>query len=117
MKFRLPKIKIFQRLISLRYLYILIVILTTGVTSSLGSFLYKNFYQTITQSEEIILLKKEVAPDAIDIKEVENIINNLNKKTTNNNIDWETIKNPFGLTANPKITESEKTNTQESITE
>lgn len=71
------------------------IILIMGVLITLGLFLYKNFYQTITQSEEIILLKQEVAPDTINMKKVEAILKALEEKTTTTNIIWQEIKNPF----------------------
>lgn len=67
-----------------------------GVSITLGFFLYKNFYQTITQSKEIILLRKEVAPDSLNLEKVEKIIELLEKKTTTTEmINLEKIKDPF----------------------
>lgn len=96
MKFKLPRIKIFQLLFSLKYFYFIIILLIVGFSITLGLFLYKNFYQTITQSKEIILLRKEVAPDSLNLEKVEKIIELLERKTTTTEmINFEKIKDPF----------------------
>ncbi len=97
MKLKLPKIKIIQILLSLKYFYSLVTILVVGIIVILGLFLYNNLYQTIAQSKEIILLRQEVAPDSIDMEKVSKILEKLNKKTTANDINWAEIKNPFIL--------------------
>lgn len=99
MKFKMPKIKILKVLLSSKLLYGLIIILVIAILSVLIFFLYKNFYQTITQSEQIILLKKEVAPDTIDMKRVGQVLDLLDKKTTTTEaIIYSEIKNPFDIT-------------------
>ncbi|NUM25164.1 MAG: hypothetical protein HUU49_00900 [Candidatus Buchananbacteria bacterium] len=105
MKIKLPKIKASKALFSLRYFYILIFVLLLTALALLGSFLYRNFYQTIAQSEEIILLKKEVAPDIIDINKVETVLNRLNKKSsTTDDINFDVITDPFNENkVNPEI--------------
>lgn len=60
--------------------YILMTILSLSILTYVTSFLYKNFYQTITQSEEIILLKKEVASEDVNMDKFERIILNIEKK-------------------------------------
>ena len=97
MKLKLPKIKIFQALLSLKYLYWFVALIAVVVAAILGFFLYKNFYQTITSSEEIILLKSEVAPDTINMKKVEAILKALAEKTAANDMDWQKIRNPFNM--------------------
>lgn len=70
---------------------------------SLGFFLYRYFYQTITQSEEIIVLRREVAPESINIEEVQAVIDAYTKKTASSEtISWNTQRNPF--TAQPLAT-------------
>lgn len=109
MKFKLPKIRIFSILFSLKYLYVLILLLLIGLSGILGLFLYKNLYQTIAQTEEIMILRQEVAPDIIDMKRVEAILESLNKKTTTTEeINWQEIKNPFYFTpSEPAIPQPE----------
>lgn len=98
MKFKLPKIKIFKPILSLKYLYFFVALVITAAAIILIVFLYFNFYQTITQSQQIILLKQEVSPDTINSKKVNNILGLLDKKATSTDgIDWQTIKNPFYL--------------------
>lgn len=99
MKLKLPKIKkikIFRALFSLKYFYVLVIILIIGVSGILGWFLYKNFYQTIAQTEEIILLKQEVAPDTINMGKVDSVLKFLDKKIkSTSTINWLKIRNPF----------------------
>lgn len=44
-------------------------------------FLYKNFYQIITQTKEILVLREKVALTAVDMAKFDLIINRLTKKT------------------------------------
>jgi hypothetical protein len=63
-------------------------------------FLYKNFYQTIAQSEEVVLLKKEVAPDAINMNKVNAVLGALDQKTAmTDSVDFTGIKNPFDFSS------------------
>lgn len=43
-------------------------------------FLYKNFYQTITSSQELIILKKQVMTEDIDISKFDLIIKKFEEK-------------------------------------
>ncbi len=61
----------------------------------LGFFLYGNIYQTITQSEQIIILKQEVAPDIVNMKKFNDVLQKITKKTSLKEIDWKKINNPF----------------------
>ncbi|OGY43422.1 MAG: hypothetical protein A2729_04600 [Candidatus Buchananbacteria bacterium RIFCSPHIGHO2_01_FULL_39_14] len=98
MKLKLPKIKIAPIIFSLKYIYLIILIMIIGVLTLLGYFLYNNLYQTIAQSKEIILLKQEVAPDTIDLKKVNEALAAIEAKTSKKNISWSEIKNPFAIT-------------------
>jgi hypothetical protein len=82
MKFKLPKIKKIKFTFSLKYFYAIFILLIIGASAILILFLYKNFYVTIAQTEQIILLKKEVAPDFIDIDRVNKVLNALAEKAT-----------------------------------
>lgn len=55
--------------------------------------MYKNFYQTITQTKEIVILRKEVAPYAVDMEKFNSIIDQLTKKTLPKKLD--NIISPF----------------------
>jgi len=102
MKHKLPKIKIFQILLSFKYLYVLIILIMAGILVTLGFFLYKNLYQTITQSEEIILLRQEVAPDTINMTKVNSVLESLNLKTmASSSADWVNSRNPFEFYSMP----------------
>jgi len=94
-KLRLSKLKILGFIIGLAsYLRLAVVLIALVVFALLAFFLYKNLYLTITQSEEIILLKQEVAPDTIDMDKVNKSLEALEKKATTT-IDWSKIKSPF----------------------
>ncbi|OGY45457.1 MAG: hypothetical protein A2744_02100 [Candidatus Buchananbacteria bacterium RIFCSPHIGHO2_01_FULL_44_11] len=99
LKLQISKFKIFGLIIKLvKYLYLIVILIALGALAILGLFLYKNLYVTITQSEEIILLKQEVAPDTIDRTKVNTVLSALEKKSTSaDNIDWSQVKNPFNF--------------------
>lgn len=61
-------------------LAITISLISVIILSSVSLFLYKNFYQTITETKEIMVLKQKVAVDTIDINKFNRIIDNLTKK-------------------------------------
>jgi len=92
MQLKLTKLKITPRVISYCF-YILIILLTLLTLSGLSLFLYQNFYQTITQSKEILILKEKVVIEMIDIKNFNQIIEKLNQKIAAKKIS--TINNPF----------------------
>jgi len=76
----------------------IVILIALAALVILGLFLYKNLYVTITQSEEIILLKQEVAPDTIDRTKVNTVLSALEKKVTSaDDIDWLQVKNPFNF--------------------
>jgi len=75
------------------FLFLGIFIIIIASLSYVSSFLYENFYKTITQSEKIMILQKKVAIDTVDIKKFNEIIKKIEEKTnTSKNI---TINNPF----------------------
>jgi len=99
MKLKIPKfkvVKLFKSLLSARYIYVLIALLTAAVIWWLGTFLNENFYKTIIQSDEIILLRKEVASQTINIDRFEKVLEALDRKTDPpiNLPEWEKV-NPF----------------------
>ncbi len=67
--------------------YVLIIIVSLLILMYLTLFLYKNFYQTITQSEEIILLKKEVASEDVNMNKFEKMISNIEEKQQDREIE------------------------------
>jgi hypothetical protein len=44
-------------------------------------FLFNNFYKVITQTEEVLILKKEVAIEDINIDEFDSVIKKFEAKT------------------------------------
>lgn len=86
------KIKIsHQKIKTLIFSGVFILIISSLLYVS--SFLYENFYKTITQSEEIKILQKKVAIDTVDIDKFNEIIKKIEEKTNiSNNIK---INNPF----------------------
>lgn len=96
---KLKKIKINQNIIAyLKYIYLLIVISIIAIALFIFQFLYKNFYQTISQSQEIIILRQEVAPEAINNEKVNAVLSALNKKISQENrTDWKKVKNIFSF--------------------
>lgn len=68
-----------KKLSSLMATAIIFIILIILIFVSL--FLYKNFYQTITQTKEILLLRQKVAIDTVDMEKFNVIMDRLTKKT------------------------------------
>lgn len=58
-----------------------IIFLTIVVLIFISLFLYKNFYQAIAQTKEILILREKVALDTVDMEKFDSIINKLTKKT------------------------------------
>jgi len=85
-------IKITPRKITF-WFYFFVIISATIILFFVTLFLYKNFYQTITQSKEILILREKVAIETVDIKKFNAIIQKIKQKTTLRNIDK--INNPF----------------------
>lgn len=75
------------------YLYFGILTVALIVLMFMSSFLYKNFYQTITESGVILALKSQVASEMVDIKKFDIIMEKFKKKTS---VSKEKItRNPF----------------------
>lgn len=92
-----PKIKKVRKIsFSYKYIYIIVYLAGLGALVYISYFIFQNYYQTITQAEEIIDLRKEVAPDSIDIERVNQVLDALDaKSTTTTVIIPPNIKNPF----------------------
>lgn len=58
-------------------------------------FLYNNIYQTIIQSEEIVVLQGQLALEPVDISLFRNILSKIEEKKIGVAINLEDIKNPF----------------------
>ncbi|MEK7202800.1 MAG: hypothetical protein AAB653_00580 [Patescibacteria group bacterium] len=77
MKFNIKKIN--YRIIS-QCFYGLLIAFIIATLSCLFLFLYKNFYQVITQAKDIIILKEKVAIKTIDMNEFNKVIDKLDQK-------------------------------------
>ncbi|MBI3290882.1 hypothetical protein HYZ76_01210 [Candidatus Falkowbacteria bacterium] len=98
---KLSRLKGSKSFFKLRHLYGLVVILAIIALGYLGYFLNEMLYKTIAQTEEVILLKKEVAPDAIDIAQVDKILKEIDEKGVLGPVnEFGGIKNPFSLKLN-----------------
>lgn len=81
---------------SVKLLYAVAWLIFLGAIGYVCYFWYVNFYGTVAQTEEIILLRSEVAPDIIDTNRVDKVLENLNEKTSaTSTIDIAKINNPF----------------------
>lgn len=78
-----------------KFIYTLIVITFIAVAYLLVNFLDKNFYQVITQAEDIIVLRQEVATEIIDAALFEKILINLKEKQKPLPFDVKDVKNVF----------------------
>ena len=85
-----------RRLFSVKQLYYLVYIVGIGAMVYIGYFIFENYYQTVTQAQEIADLRKEVAPESINLERVNKILGAIdNKSTTTNAIIDPNINNPF----------------------
>jgi len=64
----------------LLYFYSSMVIISVVIFVCASLFLYKNFYQTITQSQEILVLRREVAAEDINMNKFDEIIEKIEMK-------------------------------------
>ncbi|MFA4940985.1 MAG: hypothetical protein WC582_00070 [Patescibacteria group bacterium] len=74
----------------LLYFYSSIIIIGAIVFICASLFLYKNFYQTITRSQEILVLRREVAVEDIDMNKFDEIVKKIEIK-----IQPRTIETPI----------------------
>lgn len=75
------KIKITPKRI-IFWFYFLIVVAGLTVSGCVSLFLYENFYQTITQSKEILILQEKVAIETINMKKYDDVMEKIKQKTT-----------------------------------
>lgn len=71
----------------LLYFYSSIVIIGVIILIFATLFLYKNFYQTITRSEEILVLRREVAAEDIDMNKFDEIVKKIEAKIQSRRIE------------------------------
>lgn len=89
---KIPRIKLTRKkLSSIATAVVVSVALIILIFISL--FLYKNFYQTITQTKEILILKEKVAVDMVNMEKFNIIMDKLEKKTQP--AEFKNIISPF----------------------
>lgn len=86
----------YSYIIKLIYVLIIIIFITAGYL--LVDFLNINFYQVITQAEDIIILRSEVATEIVDVALFEKILVRLKEKQKPLPFD---IKNVRGVFKSP----------------
>ncbi|MFA6428314.1 MAG: hypothetical protein WCW02_02100 [Candidatus Buchananbacteria bacterium] len=79
------------KIIRFGYLFTIILIITCLV--GLFYFLYNNFYETLSQTKKIELLRKQVPLEAVNTKLFQIVEQRLQQKT--NNTTTTEISNPF----------------------
>lgn len=70
-----------------------IIFIILAIIISLSLFLYKNFYQAITQTKEIIILREKVAIDTVNLEKFNIITEKIATKTRPNEL--KNIISPF----------------------
>lgn len=70
-----------------------VILVALIILISLSLFLYKNFYQAVTQTKEILILRQKVAIEAVNLEKFNIIINKLAEKTKPREL--KNVKNPF----------------------
>lgn len=86
------KLKItFQKIA--RYLYFTAIILAVIAFYLTFNFLYKNFYVTIAQSDEIIILQGQITDEVVNMNKYNTVMKNLEEKAKKRELG--SINNPF----------------------
>lgn len=86
------KIKLTLKKMNL-FFYIIFSAAVIVMMAATTLFLYKNFYQTIAQSEEIIILQGKLSIENVDINKFEKVMEKMEKKTAPRQI--REINDPF----------------------
>lgn len=80
-----------------KLIYPIVIVAIIAGTGLVFNFLYKDFYQSITQAEEVSILRAEVAPEVIDINEFDQVLQQIDEKINKPVLQTETLNNPFIL--------------------
>lgn len=89
----------YKQFLSLRIINIIIIIFIIFIVFYGFYFIKKNIFGTITQAEEVIILKNSLISEVIDFKKYETVSENWNKKNNSLIIDTTNFHDPFNLTA------------------
>ena len=98
MKIKFPKIKKLKlsEISYRKHINRLTIFMALMVFIYLIYFIYFNLYQTVTEAQQVIILRQEVAPESLDINKIDKALANLEKRATSTeSIDIEKIKNIF----------------------
>lgn len=79
----------------LKLIYALIIMGFIITAYMLSNFLYENFYQVLTQNEDIVVLRKEVASEIVDVAVFETIFAHFNEKKKSLSFNVQDINNIF----------------------
>ncbi len=71
----------------------IIIVFTLVAMVFVSIFLYKNFYQSITETKEILILREKVVLDMVNMEKFNLIINRLTQKTAPQEL--KNITSPF----------------------
>lgn len=82
------------------------IIATIAAAALVSLFLYKNFYRTITQSEEILILRQKVAPLSVEMNKFNEVMKKIKEKNKIRPIT--AINDPFTYGDNGKQTSNAK---------
>lgn len=66
------------------YVYAFSFLLATVTLIGTAYFLYNNFYKVITQSEELVILRQQIAIETVNIKKFDEIMKRIEVKTSRN---------------------------------
>lgn len=92
----------YKNLIRISYLFLVIIFIIGSYW--LYGFLQKNIFNIITQSEEIVILKKEIKTEVVNILSFEKIIKHLEEKQKKPITDISKTKDIFyKLTTEPEV--------------
>jgi len=80
---------------SIKVFKVIILVAACGSFIYLGFFVYQFIYRTIAQSDEVILLRRQVALEVVDTKTLETVLDNFQTKKELPKIDWLKVKDPF----------------------
>ena len=75
-----------------------IIVLITAIILILGisaNFLYKNFYKTLASTEEIMVLRNQIALEQVNVNLFNQVTKAIENKKAAPKVDWTTFKNPF----------------------
>ncbi|HPV70803.1 MAG TPA: hypothetical protein PKY08_02815 [Candidatus Magasanikbacteria bacterium] len=89
--------KISKLEMSLRLGFYILGTLIVSVSIILVFFLYNKFYLTLTQAEEIIILKSQMAINSLNLDLFQKVKTFETNRQATSTLDFNSLKNPFAL--------------------